>query len=293
MTEAAKESGTDVPHEKLSKQLTIKEAGYVYIYLSNDNAALDGNSIEVYFDDMKIEHIKSPVIQAEDYYPFGLTFSDYRRENALLNRYQYNGKELQTALELNVLDYGARMYMSDIGRWQILDPLASKYYDISPFAYVADNPVKFIDPDGKRIIISGTAEFKKAALNSLQKLTNDKLVLRKDGTVVIASLGTVNGGKNLNSGTNLIRGLNGKGPNDHTHTIVESKTGNGSTALNKMNAENGEGSDTKIEYNPNKTTGAAKDVNGSYDRPAEIGLAHELIHSSHAEQGKQDSTKDT
>jgi len=84
MTEAVKESGTDVPHEKLSKQLTIKEAGYVYIYLSNDNAALGGNQVEVYFDDMKVEHIKSPVIQSEEYYPFGLAFNSYQKERIAL-----------------------------------------------------------------------------------------------------------------------------------------------------------------------------------------------------------------
>src|SRR4051812_10563772 len=79
---------------------------------------------EVYFDDFKVEHVKSPVIQSEDFYPFGLSFNSYNRENSLINKYLYNGKEKQDALDLGWFDYGARMYMPDIGRWGVVDPLS-------------------------------------------------------------------------------------------------------------------------------------------------------------------------
>jgi len=153
VTEAAKESGTDVPHERLSKQLTIKEAGYVYIYLSNDNATLGGNPIEVYFDDFKFEHIKSPVIQAEDYYPFGLAFNSYSKENSMPDLYQYNGKEMQNELGLEWLDYGARMYMQEIGRWGCVDPHADNYEITSPYTYAFNNPMLFVDPNGMDNVI--------------------------------------------------------------------------------------------------------------------------------------------
>ena len=35
--------------------------------------------------------------------------------------------------------------------WHSMDPLAEKYYSISPYAYCANNPVKYIDPDGRDV----------------------------------------------------------------------------------------------------------------------------------------------
>ncbi|MFN8337058.1 MAG: DUF4329 domain-containing protein [Cyclobacteriaceae bacterium] len=148
MTTAAREYGQDGAHEQLSKQLIIKKAGYVYLYLSNDNAALGGNAIEVFFDDFTVEHIKSPVVQQDDYYAFGLEFNSYQRENAAKNNYLYNGKEKQDELDLGWLDYGARMYMADIGRWGVIDPLTEKMRRWNPYNYCFNNPMRFIDPDG-------------------------------------------------------------------------------------------------------------------------------------------------
>ena len=136
------------PHQMLSKEVDIKEPGYVYIYVSNEGSIAQ----EIYFDDFMISHKKSQVIQSNDYYPFGLTFNSFEKENSLLNIYQYNGKELQDELNIGWLDYGARMYTPELGRWNQMDQLSEKYTSVSPFNYALNSPQNAIDPDGKRVI---------------------------------------------------------------------------------------------------------------------------------------------
>ena len=67
-----------------------------------------------------------------------------------INKYKYNGKELQDELGLNVYDYGARMYDPALGRWSVVDKLANDKMQIdkSPYAYAWNDPVSLNDPDG-------------------------------------------------------------------------------------------------------------------------------------------------
>ena len=67
-------------------------------------------------------------------------------------RYRYNGKELNE--ELGLYDYGARNYDPTTARWLQVDPLAGDYASMSPYNYVLNNPLIFIDPDGMRVNLS-------------------------------------------------------------------------------------------------------------------------------------------
>ena len=89
-------------------------------------------------------------IEQNAYYPFGGRHSygqTYLQTTA--NRHKFNGKEEQTIGNLGLLDYGARMYDPAIGRWTVQDPLSEKYYSWSQYNYCVNNPVKFVDLDGR------------------------------------------------------------------------------------------------------------------------------------------------
>ncbi|SMP22534.1 DUF6443 domain-containing protein [Chryseobacterium profundimaris] len=107
------------------------------------------------------------ITDQNDYYPFGMNIP---REGkaivgvASLYNYKYNGKELQ---ETGMYDYGARFYMPDIGRWGVVDPLAEKYRRFSPYNYAVDNPIMFIDPDGRDV--TPTKEFLNSKYGHLYK----------------------------------------------------------------------------------------------------------------------------
>ncbi|AZA99763.1 hypothetical protein EG359_09095 [Chryseobacterium joostei] len=87
------------------------------------------------------------VTDTNNYYPFGLNHIGGSSSSKIGSHYnyKYNRKELQ---ETGMYDYGARMYMADLGRWGVIDPLAEKMRRHTPYNYAANNPVFYIDPDG-------------------------------------------------------------------------------------------------------------------------------------------------
>lgn len=90
-------------------------------------------------------------LERNDYYPFGKRWrvSQYPVSND--NNYRFNGKEDLTGNDFPYLDYGGRVYDPNTGAWSGTDPLAENYYPTSPYAYCLNNPVRYIDPDGRDI----------------------------------------------------------------------------------------------------------------------------------------------
>lgn len=122
----------------------ITEAGFYFTYLSYEG---ESNNY-VYFDDYNVQHVKSRLIQANEYYAFGLqTNNSWTRENERGNQYLANGgTELNEATQLYDLDF--RNYDPALGRMYQVDPAASNYASATPFNYSFNNPVTFNDPSG-------------------------------------------------------------------------------------------------------------------------------------------------
>ena len=156
--------------------------------LSLDRALFDGGALRPngavdYFVKDHLGSVRVIVDQAgtvreqNDYYPFGERCPESTYAVSAVNRYKYNGKEEQTVGDLGMLDYGARMYQAGIGRWFVPDPLAEKYYSVSPYAYCRNNPIRFVDPDGMIIVEADLREWRRlsAEIQSKQALLSQRL----------------------------------------------------------------------------------------------------------------------
>ena len=104
---------------------------YLKDHLGNNQMVVSGNGT---------------ILQRNYYYPFGgLMFTGSSGD---LNRFKFNGKELDRIHGLDWYDYGARFYDAATGRWPAMDPLAEKKPEMSPYAFCGNNPVSRIDPNG-------------------------------------------------------------------------------------------------------------------------------------------------
>ncbi|GHV36608.1 hypothetical protein FACS1894178_8000 [Bacteroidia bacterium] len=140
----------------------IKDGMYHYFvkdYLGNNRLVMDEYAV---------------IIQQNNYYPFGMTqLVDAEQQDAV--PYKFSGKELESDGGLNWYDFAARFYDASTGRFGQIDPMAEKYYPISPYAYCANNPVKYIDPNGMDVYLTGEAA--QEAFRQLQRHLERKVTL--------------------------------------------------------------------------------------------------------------------
>ncbi|GAB4044781.1 RHS repeat-associated core domain-containing protein [Spirosoma jeollabukense] len=123
-------------------------SGYRYEYVLRDHL---GNTRLVFTDKDGSGSIdNSEILSESHYYPFGRKMDGawYSDASAGKYRYLYNGKELSDEFDLNFYDYGARWYDPGMGNWWQSDPIGENHYDQSPYQYVLNNPIRYIDPFG-------------------------------------------------------------------------------------------------------------------------------------------------
>ncbi len=237
--------------------------------------------------------------QTNNYYTFGRLIGEGSCRGTCVPNGSYNGKELDRMHGLNLYDYSARQYDPTTGQFTSMDPLCEKYYHISPYAYCAGNPVKYVDPDGRELYLSGNDEERRQLLALLQSLTNNVLVMNKQGVVSIGK-GKANTKQKLTCGTGLIKDIIG---NQHKMTMSVGKKNSEDSAIEKdyhVYADK-DGSprsgadvvvtiDLKDKQNPIYLVGNDPRKAGKLEkdgRPLKIGVAHELVHGLRGMEGVQ------
>ncbi|MCD7936766.1 MAG: RHS repeat-associated core domain-containing protein [Tannerellaceae bacterium] len=137
---------TDYVGNKIYEDGTLKrilfnggyiEGGVYYFYLTDHLGSTRA-----------VANASGSIIQRTQYYPFGTAFADKATTEQNKQPYKYTGKEIDSDQGLNLYDYHARLYDPAIGRFTTIDPMAEQYYHLSPYAYCANNPLRFTDPTG-------------------------------------------------------------------------------------------------------------------------------------------------
>jgi RHS repeat-associated protein len=153
-----------------------------------------------------ITDVSGEVYQHMEYFPFGETFIE-ERTDAEYTSYLYNGKELDE--ETGLYYYGARYYDARISMFYGVDPMAEKYQSWSPYAYCLDNPIVFIDPDGRKVVYANgsTEEFKKTfgkAVQHLNKHGASGMLAELEKSEKVYYISETSGGSSYSRKTNTI-----------------------------------------------------------------------------------------
>ena len=87
------------------------------------------------------------IAQRMQYYPSGLPWETNLGVSE--QPFKYGSKEFVEMHGLDEYDSEARWYYPAIMRTTTMDPMCEKYYSTSPYAWCGNNPVSYVDPDGR------------------------------------------------------------------------------------------------------------------------------------------------
>ena len=121
-------------------RVTHNSTNYQYEYAFTDQV---GNTRLMFTDSANI----AIVLQENHYDPFGMQLEGLEITGDNKSNILYNSKELQDKMQW--YSFGWRELDPQLGVWHAIDPEAEKYYSLSPYNYVFNNPINVVDPDGR------------------------------------------------------------------------------------------------------------------------------------------------
>jgi RHS repeat-associated protein len=188
-------------------------------------------------------------MQHLQYMPFGETRVDQRATGSNWStRYSFSAKEMDEESRYHY--FGARYYDSDLSIFLSMDPMASKYPSLTPYAYVANNPIKLVDPNGEEIWITGADGSKTLYTQGMKYEGGDKFV-GKAVNALNKLNGTKFGGKVIGmlaeSKTNNVDIISAT-KSEWNSTISRDESGN-KTGMNGTLSWNENGTDLWVEGN--------------------------------------------
>ena len=176
------------PHRHTKKRL-IKTVG---AHTPCSCGYMQGGGLYFYIKDYQgnvrvvLNQANQPV-EINSYYPYGGLMAATTTEGT--QPYKYGTKELDRENGLDLYDSKARMYDPTIGRTPTQDPMAEKYYSMSPYLWCAANPITFTDPNGKEVDViwllridqSCNTNYSQQFISELNSITGLSLYIDKEG----------------------------------------------------------------------------------------------------------------
>ncbi|AEE49135.1 RHS repeat domain-containing protein [Haliscomenobacter hydrossis] len=200
----------------------------------------------------------SDILQENHYYPFGMGYEGpwLMNDAARDTKYTYNGKEMNDDFGLNLMDFKARWYDPNIGRWNVIDPHSDRYLNLSGYASMANNPIRIIDPDGKDLIVVNK---RNEELRRVEASGEDRHYKVNQKAFNKASASFMNGRKDYNTLLSIIALRNREEKSGRTDLIAE-QTGVSVSITGAMRENSTKIGDVQVNFQANFDDGSSKTI---------------------------------
>ena len=149
---------------------------------------------------MYVTDVQQSVVQSFLYAPYGEIISEYNTHamGDAFPKYAFNAKELDE--ETGMYYYEARYYKPPV--FTSRDPMFEKYFWMTPYAYCANNPVKYVDPSGEEISTHTDAEGNVVAVyndgdNNVYRHNGDRNYTNSELKLLYSNSNTSAGGEKM------------------------------------------------------------------------------------------------